>query len=288
MSGAVAKIGFAERVVASLSQGVVAAVIGAGLGAVTEPIVNKVLVERISVTAALANFNWSNAWKMFYQATLPTNIIKFPFYEVINLLLTQVKIPDTGRGAITGAVFTTLTLPLGNYRFCKSMGIPINYNSLYKAYLPTLARDIVYGIVRTNVFNMIAKSYPELNKTAGGRFLAMFSTAIAACILSAPGNELRGYYLQPPAKRQSFGDFFQPVKFVRSTSVGATNLGISLGVGTLVVGPAQVAVHASKEYLTSNPGASIAITLWFVHQYLARQRHAELTLLLSKDTEESK
>ena len=98
---------------------------------------------------------------MFYGATLPTNLIKFPFYEVINMMLGQVALPETGRGAITGAVFTTMTLPLGNYRFYKSMNLPINFSTLYKAYLPTLVRDVLYGVVRSNVSTLLAAKFPS-------------------------------------------------------------------------------------------------------------------------------
>jgi hypothetical protein len=69
---------FTERVAGSVSQGLVAAVVGAGLGAVAEPIVNTVLVERISVQESLRAFDWGKAWHFFYGATLPTNLIKFP------------------------------------------------------------------------------------------------------------------------------------------------------------------------------------------------------------------
>lgn len=278
-------IGFLERIIAASSQGAVAAVIGAGLGAITEPVVNRVLVERISVATAIASFDWGKAWKMFYGATLPTNLIKFPFYEVINLFLRQVTLPQTGRGAITGAIFTTMTLPLGNYRFCKSMGIPVDFGALYKAYWPTLARDIVYGMARSTVFAYITKAYPNLNKSASGKFLAMFITAIVACLVSSPGNELRGYYLQPPSKRQGFSDFFQPAKYVRSTSIGATNLGISLGVGALVVDPAKVMLFNSREYLKANPNAAIAVGLWTLHQIFAARRNAQLKAALQKKSE---
>jgi hypothetical protein len=68
-------------------------------------------------------------------------------YEVINTALQAVELPDTGRGAITGALFTTITLPLGNYRFCQSMNppIPVTREKLWMAYAPTLLRDVLYG-----------------------------------------------------------------------------------------------------------------------------------------------
>jgi len=263
-------------VLASFSQGAVAAVVGAGLGAVTEPVVNKVLVERISLGEALAVFDWNKAWRHFYLATLPTNLIKFPVYEVINTILSTVALPETGRGAITGAVFTTLTLPLGNYRFYKSMNLPISPTTLYKAYLPTLLRDVLYGIVRSVLSVALHAKYPSLSKTASGRFISMFAVALCACIASSPGNELRGYMLQPPDKRQGFTDFFQPSKYIRSTSVGATNLGLSLGTGTLAVEPVKKLVSQLRAYLAKKPEAAVIVGLWLLHQRFASYRQAEL------------
>jgi hypothetical protein len=59
------------------------------------------------------------------------------------------------------------------------------------------------------------------------------------------------------------GEFFQPTKFVRSTSVGATNLGISLATGTLVVGPATAFVAQWRE---QNPTLKAIVYLWAAHQ----------------------
>jgi len=262
--------------VASASQGAVAAVIGAGLGAVAEPVVNTVLVERVTVPQALEVFDWDKACSFFWNATLPTNLIKFPMYEIINMLLSQVSIPKTGQGAITGAVFTTLTLPLGNYRFCKSMGLPIDLASLYKAYLPTLIRDVIYGVARSTITALLAKKFPGASRTAWGQFATMFVTALAACIISSPGNELRGYCLQPPSKKQSFGNFFQPAKYVRSTSVGATNLALSLGAGSLVVEPMKVVLPQIRAYVKGNPSA-VMLILFVLHQWLEARRHRHLT-----------
>jgi len=63
------------------------------------------------------------------------------------------------------------------------MGIPIDFGSLYKAYLPTVMRDVVYGICRNEVSAALIRAYPNLNKTAGGRFTLMFITVLAACVI---------------------------------------------------------------------------------------------------------
>ena len=255
----------------SVAQGSVAAVVGAGLGAVAEPIVNTVLVKRVPVNVALKEFSPQRAWKMFYQATLPTNMIKFPFYEVINMMLKEIALPETGRGAITGAIFTTATLPLGNYRFMKSMQIEVTMEGLWKAYLPTLLRDVIYGIVRSNLSSAIDRGFPSLKHTAAGRFLAMFLTGLTACVISSPGNELRGYCLQPPGKFQGFAEFFQPQKYVRSTSVGATNLALSLGTGTLVVEPLKQWLASLRTYAKSNP-IPFALIILLVGIQISRKR----------------
>ena len=72
------------------------------LGALTEPIVNRILVERITLQQALKDFDINIAFK-FFGTTLPTNLIKFPIYEAINTALQNVKLPETGKGAIVGA-----------------------------------------------------------------------------------------------------------------------------------------------------------------------------------------
>ena len=106
-----------------MTQGGVAAVVGAALGATTEPVVNKVLVQRVTLSEALASFSATKALNFFLTATLPTNLLKYPFYEVVNMLLSTVDLPDTGKGVIIGAVFTTVTLPLGSYRCVGAEGV---------------------------------------------------------------------------------------------------------------------------------------------------------------------
>merc|ERR1719215_1438852 len=94
---------------------------------------------------------------------------------------------------------------------------------------------------------------PEAANTTAGRCMNMFLTVIAACVLSAPGNELRGYCLQPANRKQSMVDFFQPAKFVRSTSIGAFIMAISLGVGTLATPQVERLWSTLRNYLKTNP-----------------------------------
>ena len=85
----------------------------------------------------------------YFTTTLTTNLIKFPMVEVLNQAVTRLPIPDAVRGVAVGAIFTTATLPITNYRFAKSMGEPVTFAGLYKAYLPTVTRDIIYSVART-------------------------------------------------------------------------------------------------------------------------------------------
>lgn len=266
---------FAARVIGAASQGAAGAMVAAALSAVTEPIVNRVLVKRIPLTEAMKEVDVATI-KRFFNTTITTNFIKFPFFEVINMIMSGVSLPASGRGAVLGAVFTTATLPITNYRYCKSVGLPVDANALYKAYLPTVIRDIVYGIARNNVYSSLLASYPELAKSAGGKFMLMFLTVLASCLISAPGNELRGYYLQPEGKRQSFSKFFKPHKFVRSTAVGALIMSTALGFGTLATEPAKALVEKVKNYFSDNPLAVVIIAALVVHESRAAARHAEL------------
>ncbi|GBG29972.1 Hypothetical Protein FCC1311_061922 [Hondaea fermentalgiana] len=273
---------FVGRVIGAASQGAAGAVVGAVLSSVTEPVVNRVLVKRQSLSEALAEVDLESI-KKFFSTVVAANFIKFPFFEVVNILVGDLDLPDTAKGAVLGAVFTTATLPIGNYRFCKSMGMPVDMNSLYKAYLPTVARDVVYGVVRQNVGSYLAQAYPNLQKTTAGRFFATFFTVLAACIISAPGNEVRGYYLQPEDRRLPVKEFFKPDRFVRSTTIGGLIMSSALGVGSLVVGPATERFNAFKALLDANPVAKVMVGIFIAQQYLAAKRHTELISKLDSD-----
>jgi hypothetical protein len=227
-----------QRIVKGASQGAVGAVVAAGLSAFTEPVVNRVLVNRVPVIQSIKELD-VNKSKQFFKTTLPTNFLKFPLFEAVSAVMAAVDLPDSVKGAVTGIVFTSATLPVTNYRFCKSMDFPINTEALWKAYLPTVFRDILYGISRNKITTAMALSFPGLMSTGVGRALAMFPIVYGACILSSPGNELRGYFLQPKDKRKSFKDFFNPVNYARSTFVGALIMAISLVIGNLATMPLE-------------------------------------------------
>ena len=222
---------FLDTVISSASQGAAGAVIGAFLAAVSDPITNRLLVKRMTLAEALADVEIS-ACIEYFQTTLPTNFIKFPVFEVLNTLTQQ--LPAETRGLVAGVVFTTATLPLTNFRFAKSMNQEISTNNLFKAYLPTVTRDVVYAQARNWFSGKLQEKFPALAGTKEGKMLAMFLTVVFACVVSSPGNEWRGYTLQAEKNKKSPAEFFQLPRYLRSTLVGALVMGTSLGVATLV------------------------------------------------------
>lgn len=206
----------------------------------------------------------------YFGVTVSTNFIKFPFFEITNVLLTDVKdLSPTARGAVTGAVFCTLTLPITNYRFRKSLNLPIELHLLYQAYLPTVMRDIVYGTVRTLATEELKKRYPDLLLTTGGKFLLTFLAVLASCVISAPFNELRAFTLQDPAKKKSVQDFFQPEKFIRSTSIGGAIMSFAMGVGAIATQPAQDGVASLRGWMKENQMETL-IVLFALNQALKK------------------
>jgi len=193
--------------------------------------VNRVLVQRMSLMDSIKETDMKKSLK-FLQTTLPTNFLKFPLFEAVNAVLEVLPMSGAAKGAITGLVFTTVTLPVTNYRFCKSMGFPIDKEALFKAYLPTVLRDIAYGISRNFLRAALFASFAGSAATSGGRSLLLFPIVFGACVLSSPGNELRGYYLQPKDKRLGFKEFFKPINYLRSTITGACIMGIALMTGS--------------------------------------------------------
>ncbi|CAJ1417426.1 unnamed protein product [Effrenium voratum] len=266
---------FMGRVIGAASQGAVGAVVAASLSAVTEPLVNNMLVNRATLGQAVKELD-PNKIRNYLNTTLATNFIKFPFFEATNIIMQGIDLPPTLRGAALGSVFCTITLPITNYRFRKSMNLPVTPGNLYQAYPPTVLRDIIYGIARNKVSALLIAINPTFANSMLGRVVNMFTTVVASCVLSAPGNELRGYCLQPADRRQSFGDFFQPAKFIRSTSVGAIIMGISLAIGTLATPQVEKLVGVLKEYLAKNPVSYVLVVLFVLQQILQMRRQSEL------------
>ncbi|CAE6926975.1 unnamed protein product [Symbiodinium natans] len=161
--------GFFTKVFAAAAQGCTAALVAAILSAICEPFVNRLLVKRMTLAQAYAEVNF-NLIANFFLTTFPTNMLKFPVFEVINRAMMYTSLspglsPVPG-GFISGWLFCTIMLPVWssghgrtqcrrivpvtNYRFRKSMGWEIKASLLYQAYVqvPTVARDIIYGWAR--------------------------------------------------------------------------------------------------------------------------------------------
>jgi len=222
------------KIIHAMGAGAVASVIQAALSAVGEPIVNRVLVRRMKVMEAVRDVSPMMMLR-FFKTTLATNFLKFPLFEAINMGLQCFPIAPSIRGFITGMVFTSATLPVTNFRYRKSMELPVNWGNIYEAYLPTVVRDIVYGISRNYLTLGMIHLYPHMH-VADPQLL--FAVVIVACLISAPFNEWRGYLLQSKGQELSFSDFFKPSNFVRSTTLGAIKQGLSLSVGYAFVPPA--------------------------------------------------
>mmetsp|Transcript_79151 Transcript_79151/g.256622 ORF Transcript_79151/g.256622 Transcript_79151/m.256622 type:complete len:304 (-) Transcript_79151:196-1107(-) len=237
---------FMTKVVGAAAQGATAATVAAILSAVTEPIVNRLLVKRMTFAQASAEITFSLV-SNFFLTTFPTNMLKFPVFEVINIVLSFTSLSGGMRGIVNGFLFCSVMLPVTNYRFRKSMGWEVNPALLYQAYIPTVTRDIIYGWARGFVgAHMTSAFAPE---TSMQRAVCFGATVLAACIISSPGNEWRGYTLQPKDRTLPFAEYFKPVNYMRSTGVGATIMGIALMVGMLVTPYAEMLFAYLKGHL---------------------------------------
>lgn len=266
---------FLVKVIGAASQGAVGAFVGASLSAVTEPVVNKVLVERKSLPQALQEHSLE-AIKKFFSTTITTNFIKFPFFEVVNMIMNSVDLPGSVSGTVTGVVFTSATLPITNYRFKKSMNIPVGgISGLYQAYLPTVGRDVLYGIARNKMMSWIISMNPDAMKTPSGGAKAMFLTVLFSCVVSAPGNELRGYMLQPKGREKPFFEFFDPVKTVRSTTIGGLIMATSLATGALATPYVQRLVGRFRELARADPLGGIVLMLFLLDMLFRYSRQSK-------------
>merc|ERR1719379_301150 len=172
--GSVKTDNFFSKIIGAAAQGATAAVIAAMLSAVTEPIVNRLLVKRMTFAQAYSEIYFKDVAK-FFLTTFPTNMLKFPVFEIINMALSFTELSGSIRGIVNGFLFCTIMLPVTNYRFRKSMNLEIKPSLLYQAYIPTVSRDIVYGWLVNNAMS------PD---TAFMKALAFGITVWLACIIS--------------------------------------------------------------------------------------------------------
>mmetsp|Transcript_14652 Transcript_14652/g.33324 ORF Transcript_14652/g.33324 Transcript_14652/m.33324 type:complete len:308 (+) Transcript_14652:86-1009(+) len=250
-----AESGFFTKVAGAAAQGATAALVAAALSACTEPLVNRLLVKRQTFGQAWQESSFSATAK-FFLTTFPTNMLKFPIFEVINIVLGSTGLEGSLRGIVNGWLFCTVMLPVTNYRFRKSMGWEVKPALLYQAYIPTVARDMVYGWARATVGKGLGSSLSPETELAKA---TVFGTVIfLACIISSPCNEWRGFTLQQPDKRLPFMTYFKPVNYARSTGVGATIMGIALASGYLVTPYAEKFMGYLNEH---RPVAAVLVLL---------------------------
>jgi len=263
-----AESGFFTKVAGAAAQGATAALVAAALSACTEPLVNRLLVKRQTFSQAWQESSFQATAK-FFLTTFPTNMLKFPVFEVINIALGFTGLEGSMRGVVNGWLFCTIMLPVTNYRFRKSMNWEIKPALLYQAYIPTVARDMVYGWARATVGKGLGSAFDpstELSKAIVFGFVIFL-----ACIISSPCNEWRGFTLQQPDKKLAFTVYFKPVNYARSTGVGATIMGVALACGYLVTPYAEQFVG----YLKGHPYVTVALCLIIVAGVVARKMTAK-------------
>merc|ERR1712217_793379 len=180
---------------------------------------------------------------------------------------------------VTGIVFTSATLPITNYRFRKSMNLPVGGpRDLYQAYLPTVGRDVIYGVARNKMMAWMIAANPKLMATPAGRAKAMFATVMFSCALSAPGNEYRGYVLQPKDKRKPFMEFFDPAKTLRSTIVGGLIMSTSLSIGAYSTPFVESFVSRAKEAASKqDPLGALLIVLFLIGRLMSSMQSSDMT-----------
>merc|ERR1712232_1346703 len=115
-----------------------------------------------------------------------------------------------------------------------------DFSNLYEAYVPTVIRDIAYGIIRN--YSTLALLAWKSNWTIQDPQV-LFIVVILGCLGSAPFNEWRGYLLQSKGQKIAFNEFFKPSNFIRSTSLGAIKQGLALAVGYWCAPPATKFVN---------------------------------------------
>merc|ERR1711972_110967 len=122
-----------------------------------------------------------------------------------------------------------------------------------------VTRDIIYGWARGFVGGALSSALAPEGTFAKAAVFGL--VVLAACIISSPGNEWRGYTLQPKNGKLPFAEYFKPVNYVRSTGVGATIMGIALMVGMLVTPYAEMLFGYLKEHTAIGLAALVAIGL---------------------------
>lgn len=242
--GAPLPLAFCRAVAGAAASGAIAALVAAWLSAFTEPVVNRLLVQRCSFGEAIAGVKAGECVRFAVYTTFPTNMLKFPAFEAVDAALSFTPLGRSARGVVGGGLFCTLMLPVTNYRFRRSMGMPVEPGALYEAYPPTLIRDVVYGWSRGVLGTWLGAAFPAAASSAIGRAWIFGLAVFFSCVVSSPANEWRGYWLQPAQGKLPVRAFFKPDRYVRSTGCGATIIGFSLMLGKLTTPLAEARVRA--------------------------------------------
>jgi len=206
----------------------------------------------------------------FFLTTLPTTMLKFPVFEVINRAMSFSGLSPSRSGALSGFLFCTIMLPVTNYRFQKSMNPDwqIQPSKLFQAYIPTVTRDIIYGCARAVLGAFFQDIFAPVDFTH--KALVFGLTIWASCLISSPCNEWRGYTLQPEHQRLSFAKYFKPANYVRSTGIGCTIMGVALTTGMLVTPYAEETFGYCREYYPIGTKIGGSCILWLVLRRLFR------------------
>merc|ERR1711988_1972511 len=115
-------------------------------------------------------------------------------------------------------------------------------------------------------------SNPDVMKTPKGRFVAMFCTVIVSCVVSAPGNELRGYWLQPADRAKPSFEFFDPVKTVRSTTIGGLIMSTSLATGAYCTPFVEEYFAKLKAEYAKSPVSVILLMLFLLDKFVLQPK----------------
>jgi len=170
-----------------------------------------------------------------FQATLIANFLKFPFFEAIFAATTTQASPFVG-GMLAGGIFATVTLPISNFLYRRSMKLPVRWSKLYEAYLPTLLRDMTYGILR---------SYLSPTLAVDVRPSVLFAVVFLACLGSSPFNQWRSFLLQHHSEKQPLRVYFKPKNYIGISLWAALRQGMSVGLG-YVLAPALMSCLLSR------------------------------------------
>jgi len=229
-----------QRVLNAMGAGAVASVIQAVISAPSELIINRVLVKRMKVMDAIRDVKPSMMLK-FLKTTLITNFLKAPFFEGIIAFSQVLPVSHSTRAVCTALIYTSMTLPVTNYRYRKSMQREINWGSMYEVWLPTVIRDIAYLIVRNYGTQWMVGAHPGWGAQSPQ---VLFIVVIVACLGASPFNELRGFQLQSKGQELTFREFFKPANYFRSASLGACKQGLALAIGYWCAPPATRFVNS--------------------------------------------